>query len=162
MTHPRIAKILSGLALTTLTLLAACGPRTEFTLPDEFVALTKEDIRYKNYDWKAVNADGVVVVLRERDNDQGGSLQFWLEALEREIVEGHGYELTETVDVKTRNMSGKQLRFLVDYGGTPYHYHVALFVIDGEIVTIETTYPDSLAEGVAPTLDEIVQSALFD
>lgn len=162
MTHSWITKILFGLALTTLTLLSACGPRTEFTLPDEFVALTDDDIRYESYDWKAVNADGVVVILRERDNDQKGSLQFWLEALQREIIEGRGYELTETVDVKTRNMSGKQLRFTVDYGGTPYHYHVALFVIDDEIVTIETAYPESLAEGVAPTLDEIVESAMFD
>ncbi len=158
MITPRDALLFAALA----GLLAACGPNTEFTLPNDFVALADEDIEWRDYDWKAVNTDGAVVVLRERDNDEEGSVDFWAKALARELVDGQGYELLDTTEVKTRNMTGRQLHFQVDQAGTPFRYNVAVFVIDDTIVTIETAASSESWEAQQAALNAIVESADYD
>ncbi len=143
-------------------LLVGCGPNTQFTLPGDFVAMTDEEIAWKDYDWKAVNPDGAVVVLRERDNDQKGSLDFWYKALKKEVVEGKGYDLLDDSEMKTRNMTGRIMTFTTEYGGTPYQYAVAIFVVDDTIVTIETALSDENIEKHGDAVRKIVESAYFD
>lgn len=142
--------------------LSACGPHTSFTLPPEFVAMTDDAIEWEPYDWKAVNADGAVVVLRERDNDEEGSLDFWAAALKREIVATHGYELLEEGPFEARNMKGQLFDFKVDRSGVPYRYTVVIFVVDDQIVTVETATREDELEAHGQSLRQIVESARFD
>ena len=146
-----------------LTLSVACGPNTGFKLPDDYVALSDSDIEWREYDWKAVNTEGAVVILRERDNEQEGSLDFWVKALERELSEGRGYQLLDITDVETRNMKGKQLNFQADYAGTPYRYNLAVFLADGKdcIVTIETATRLEDWEAHQASLEAIIKSAEY-
>ena len=156
-------QMICGLVVLAVSL-TACGPNTSFTLPDDFVALDEDSIEWEPYDWKAVNIDGAVVVLRERENEEEGSMEFWVKALQRELSEGRGYQLLEMTDVETRNMKGKQLRFEVDHAGTPYHYTVAVFLADDNdcIVTVETANRAQDHEAHSETLQAIVESAKFD
>ena len=147
-----------------LTLCGACGPNTAFTLTDDFVALSDDDLQWRGYDWKAVNTEGAVVVLRERDNDQEGSLEFWVKALKREVAEGRGYKFIDITEVEAQNMSGKQLNFEADHAGTAYRYNLAVFMADGgeKIVTVETATRLDEWESHRASLEEIVGSARFD
>ena len=160
-----VSKTIASLALfCALSFCGACGPSTAFNLPADFVALSDGDLEWRDYDWKAVNTEGAVVVLRERDNDQGGSLEFWVKALRQEIIEGRGYELIDTTELETRNMKGTQLNFQADHAGTAYRYNIAVFVADGgeKIVTVETATRLEDWESHRASLEEIVASARFD
>ena len=159
---------LALLALLAPLLLAAvaCGPNTQFKLPDNFAALSDEQVEWEDYDWKAVSSSNTTVVLRERDNEEEASLTFWVEALQKELTEGRGYTHIETVDIKTRNMSGKRLFFEGESAGTMYHYSVSMFIVevigDDCIVTIETAATKEDYESFKDDLDAIVKSAEFD
>ena len=71
------------------------------------------------------------------DEDRGGSLAFWSEAIEQRMRQIGGYALLEKVDVRgAGGRAGKQLRFGRDEGDRPYRYWVTLF-LDGDPLAID-------------------------
>lgn len=146
--------------LALAMLLGACRV-SEVRTPNGFVALDEDDIQWRDYEWKAVSPDGAVVVVRERDNNEEGSLDFWAEALEREIIERQGYKLIDKGPVQGRNVKGTQLNFEALYGGQPYFYSVAVFTDEDSIVTVETAASAEVWERHKDALQKAVLSTEF-
>jgi hypothetical protein len=125
-----------SLLLSALTL-AACGRSFEVKTPRRFVELEEE---YSDYEYRATTADGVVVGVREVevDPDKGGSIDFWVEAIEQRMRQVGGYALLETKPATARGgLRGKQLRFGRDEGEIPYRYWVTMFLDDDVLYVIE-------------------------
>jgi hypothetical protein len=147
------------LILALLFVAAAAGCRaSEMRTPDGFVALDEDDIEWRSYQWKAVSPDGAAVVIRERENKEEGSLEFWSEALEREIVERQGYKLLDKAPVEGRNAKGLQMNFMALYGGQPYRYSVAVFANKDDLVTVELAADEAVWKRHEATLQAAVRS----
>jgi hypothetical protein len=125
--------------LACACVLSACGPSSTVTTPDGFLSLPEASLEWRPYHYKALSPDGATIVVREHDHAEvKGSLEYWTEALTREIQAEKGYVLTEAADVEAGGMAGSLLRFDALYGGEEYRYDVALFVTNDLIVTVET------------------------
>lgn len=127
---------LSLLSLCVALLVAGCGPSFELATPPDFVELDEDD---SSYDYRATTADGLVIAVREIDNDPAGELSFWVRAIENRMRERGGYALLETRPVKSADgVSGQQLRFgHDDEGNRPHLYYVAVFATESNIFVLE-------------------------
>lgn len=102
---------------------SACA--VSIVTPRGFVELDDQ----AEYDYRATSADGLVIGVRELDNEPEGELAFWTRAIENQLRRQGGYALLETRDVQSRDgVAGKQLRFGHDEGKVPHLYYVAVFV----------------------------------
>ena len=118
--------------------LMACGPTTTIVAPGGFVMLDEDQLPY-GMAHKAISPDGALIVVRERDHEPEGSLEFWTEALEREITEGRGYELQDKSEVRAKGgYAGVRMSFKGAANQSVYRYDVAIFLVDDQIVTVET------------------------
>jgi hypothetical protein len=121
-----------GFAVLTL---AGCGRSFDIKTPRRFVELDED---YSDYDYRATTADGVVVGVREIDidSDKGGSLDFWVEAIEQRMRQVGGYALLEKKAARGGGgLRGKQLRFGRDEGERPYRFWVTVF-LDGDTLYV--------------------------
>ena len=152
------------LMITSLLLFSvswACGPYSTVTVPNGYVALDDDSLQY-DVAQKLVSADGAVVVIRERDNDPYGNLDFWTEALESEIQEGRGYDHLATEEIDSRSGRGRLLKFKSAYQGEPFLYNVALFTTESLIVTVETAVSEANAERHTSTFLETISTLTID
>src|SRR5690606_25089167 len=82
--------------------------------------------------FKAMSADGAVLMVRRHDNDTHSDLAFWADALAREMTDGQGYELIGTAEASTRaGRKGRLLQLRGTMNDVMYRYDVAVFV-DGD------------------------------
>jgi hypothetical protein len=123
------------LILAALALLAGCGHPFAAATPKDFVDLGE---KYRDGEYRATTADGVVIGVRAYDNDPKGELSFWSRALERRMRDTAGYAMLDKRDVKSRDgMTGVEMRFGHDEGKEPYLYDIVLYVTDKKIFVIE-------------------------
>jgi hypothetical protein len=135
--------------------LAGCGYAFEASTPPGFVELEQQ--QDAGYAYRATNADGLVMAVRQLDNDPKGELGFWEQAIENQLRQRAGYSLLEKRDAKSADGTpGRQLRFGHDEGKTPHLYYVTLFVTDRHIFVIEQGGTKELAEAHAADLDGAV------
>lgn len=139
--------------------LSACGNAFQASTPPGFVELADQE----EYAYRATNADGLVVAVREIEHDPKGELSFWTKAIEKQLRERAGYALIGTRDVKAKTgESGKQLRFGHDQGKTPYLYTVTVFVTDDNLFVIEAGGTKALMEKHAAQLDWTIANFRID
>jgi D-tyrosyl-tRNA(Tyr) deacylase len=80
----------------------------------------------------AVAASGSRLQVQEHCNAEGGSLEFWGAAVERELSEGRGYQLLGTQPLACASgLAGRELVFRSGADPATVHYLVAVFV-DGD------------------------------
>jgi hypothetical protein len=128
-----VRRLVAVLALA-LPLLAGCY--TPLVPPDDFVEL--EEGEYSGFAYRATNAHGVVVAVRELDNSRNGSLTFWTAAIRDRLREVRGYALVEELPVSCASgETGRRLRFGRDEGTKPYVYELSIFVVP------ESTFSES-------------------
>ena len=149
------------LCLLLLSMAWACGPNSTVTVPDGYVALDEDDLG-DDIAQKLISADGAMVIVRERENDPYGTLEFWSEALEREITEGRGYELVTKESLSAGGVPGQVLEFKGAYQEKIYLYHVALFATEDSIVTVETVALEEQQERHKETLAKTIRSLKID
>lgn len=114
---------------------SACSRHFAPATPPGFVDM---GTKYPDGEYRATTADGVVIGIRNVDNDPKGELAFWARAVENRMRERGGYALLEKKPVSARsNLTGTQLRFGHDEGNTPHLYWVTLFVTDKTIYILE-------------------------
>lgn len=115
----------------------ACGPSFEAQTPSGFVELEERD--HSRYDYRATTAEGVVLAVRELDNDVEGEKEFWLTAIRNKMRERGGYALIKETEVQSADgVSGTQLTFGHDDGDNkPHIYHLAIFVTPDTIWLLE-------------------------
>lgn len=139
------------ISIVSLSCALACGPTFEVSTPPEFVELEND---YDNYDYRASSADGLVVSVREIDQDtkSKGTPEFWLKAIKNRMRERGGYALIKEIKVKSADgVDGTQLQFGHDEeSGKPHLYYVTLFVTEAKLFLLEAGGTKELmAEGAA-------------
>lgn len=137
-------------------LTAACGPPFQFAQPPGFVEVEND---YDDYDFRATSADGLVLGARELDNEEGGTVEFWVKAIENQMRGRGGYALLDKKDVQTADgLSGVQLRFGFDQDQTPRLYYVTLLVTEEHIYLLEAGGTKALVEQHAEQIDWSVRN----
>ena len=140
------------------SLFAACTSFTAVT-PKGFVELDDQEL----YDYRATTADGLVIGVREMDNDPEGELDFWARAIENQLRNNGGYALLETREVKSKDgVTGKQFRFGHDEGKTPHLYYIAIFVTPDTIQILEIGGTKELVTKHAAEVDFAVANFAVD
>jgi len=131
-------------AVVALTAIG-CGSPPVIATPDGFVAIDEDNLRYDVL-YQSVSADGAVIRLRRQDNEKFGTLDFWTEALSRELTKGRGYELVETMDVSSPSGSARVLQMRGTMEEQLYRYDVAIYVVGDDVYTIEAAAPEEAYE----------------
>ena len=138
-------------------LATAC--KVDILTPRGFVELKDQ----AEYDYRATTADGLVIGVRELDNEPEGELSFWSRAIENQLRRQGGYALLETRDVRSKDgIAGKQLRFGHDEGKRPHLYYVTLFVTPDTIALLEVGGTQELVTAHAAELDAALASYSVD
>ena len=116
---------------------------------------------YPDGEYRATTADGVVIGIRNVDNEPKGELAFWARALENRMREAGGYALLDKRSVTNRaGLTGTQLRFGHDEGKTPHLYWVTIFVTDARIFILEAGGEKSEMEKQAPQIEWAIRNFL--
>lgn len=149
--------LFGALALASALGASGCGAAFDMQPPPDFVELDEDT----SYDLRATNAQGVVISVRELDNDPEGSVTFWLDAIKNRMRTVRGYALVEEHDVRAQGgATGKQLRFGRDEGTQPYVYWITVFVTDNHIFVVEAGGKRDDFEHVRPQIERAI--AAFD
>jgi hypothetical protein len=133
-------KLLRPLLLALFALLlgsavAGCGPGFTLNVPEDFVVLEEDN---RSYAQRATNAHGVVLAVREIDNEVHGSRDFWAEAVRQRLRVAHGYALVEESEAQAASGDrGLLMRFGRDEGSRPYLFWLALFVTEDKVFIVE-------------------------
>jgi hypothetical protein len=141
-----------------LSSLVGCGPSFEASTPSGFVEL--EERSYSKYDYRATTAEGVVIGVREIDNDVEGEREFWLTAIRNKMRERGGYALIKEVEVKSADgVAGTQLRFGHDDGNNkPHLYYLTVFVTPETLWLLEAGGTKELMEKEAARVQQAVSA----
>lgn len=136
---------------------AGCGPNFVPETPSGFVELDNDD---DHYDYRATTAEGVVIAVREIDNDAKGEQEFWLTAIKNQMRERGGYRLIEEVTVKSADgVPGTQLRFGHDDGNNkPHLYYLTVFVTETTIWLVEAGGTKELMTSQAPQVAQAISA----
>lgn len=127
--------LLLSILLVCASTLSGCQS-FELTPPANFVELHESE--WSSFALRSVNADGVVLAVRELDNEPKGTTQFWTDAVRNRLRAIRGYALLEEKDVKARSgETGHQLKLGRDEGSQSYDYWVTLFVTDAHVLVVE-------------------------
>ena len=91
----------------------------------------------ERYDYRAADADGVVLAVRKKDNDPFGDLTFWSGALDAHLRR-QGSQAVDTKPIESADgVAGRQLRFQRDLHGRTHAFWVTVFVTDAAVITVE-------------------------
>lgn len=121
-----------------LAALSGCGHHFELRSPDDFVELDPGAQARRGFAQRAASADGVVIAVREVENDRHASRAFWIDAVRNRVRRSGGYALLSESAVRSADgAEGHQLRFGRDEGQRPYDYWVTLFVTESHVFVIE-------------------------
>jgi hypothetical protein len=108
-----------------------------------------------DYEVRASSAEGVVIAVRENDNDMKGNLAFWSSVISSKL-ERAGYARDAAEKVTTAaGLEGQELRFQTTKNGRPHRYWINLFVTKNRVYLIE-------AGGDAAFFDEKTEKRVRD
>lgn len=126
-------KKLATLTLLALAALTGCKDLPVVSAPDDFAELDGGD----HHDYRATNASGVVIAIRNEPNDPKGNLDFWSRALDNKLQRG-GYKRVGQEPITTaEGLSGKHLRYEVQREGRTTEYWVGVFVTASAVIVVE-------------------------
>ena len=124
-----------ALALASLVFVG-CGNHFAITAPTNFATLREAD--RNGYQMRATTADGVVIGVREIENDTHANQAFWATAIRNRLERAGGYALVSESEVRTtQGDTGLQLRFGRDENNVTYDYWLTLFVTNDRIYIVE-------------------------
>ncbi len=153
--------VLVATLLAASLLLGACGgAASHLTPPPNFIDLSEPG---DSYTQRATSAEGVVMAVREVDNDPYGPLAFWVEAIKRRMRTVRGYALLEEKDVRAASgEAGKQLRFGHDESGGPYFFWLTVFVTDHNVFVLEAGGKKDVFEAAQPEVERAIAAYRID
>jgi hypothetical protein len=158
MTKKQIA-MKAALVSTLILGAVGCQPHFHMFTAKDFVALEET----YPYEFRAVTADGVVLAVREFENDkERADANFWVRAIENELRLDKGYALLKKSQIKTKSgLTGTQLRFGLDRDQEAHLYTVTVFVTErgtlmgkmSRVYVVESGGEEALVERHAAQLD---------
>src|SRR4051812_12894005 len=84
-------------ALVFALCLIGCGRSFVPATPPSFVELKDQA---PNYDYRSITAEGMVLAIRDMENDPRGDLAFWVKAVEQRMRTLGGYALIDSRPVE--------------------------------------------------------------
>lgn len=126
------ASLFAALALSAAT--AACGPSVTLQTPSGFAVLEDQ----KEYVYRATSAEGVVLGVRAERNQPHGNLEFWSEALDRQLR--HGGYVTEGALKEVHlasGLTGRELRYTRVENGRKQRFWMTVFVTEKRVWVVE-------------------------
>lgn len=143
-----------ALTLVAAGLLAGCTHDFTIDTPDGFAPLDDQ----QTYDYRATDAEGVVLGVREKANDPRGDLAFWSGALDAHLRR-QGYRAVDAKSVQSGDgIEGRQLRYTVSRSGRQHAYWVTVFVTDDKVVTVEAGGDEAFFEERGKAIGKAIAS----
>ena len=138
-----------GFACTALLTLAGCvTPSVSMESPSGFATFSDTDVV------RAISPEGVLVRARSVSNDPPQSMEFWAEALERQLTDS-GYQLVERSRLSMDSQDGILLEWLAPVSEDDWIYLTAISVAGEQIAIVEAAGP---ADQYGAYRDAILQS----
>jgi predicted small lipoprotein YifL len=128
--------LLSLVSLLALLGLVGCGRSAKLATPDGFAPLSDQE----SYAYRAANAEGVVIGVREEKNDPPGNLAFWTGVIDNHLRRrGYVRKNAEGGEALTSigGIPGKKLVYERDNGGRVYDFWAAVYVTDAKVYVVE-------------------------
>lgn len=126
-------KLIAILAVASLGT-AACGPSVSLHTPPGFAVLHDQ----QEYAYRAFSADGLVIGVRAEKNDPKGNLDFWADALDRQLRRGGYAPDGGAADVRTSGgLAGREIRYTRDQSGRAHRLWITVFVTDDRVWIVE-------------------------
>jgi hypothetical protein len=112
---------------------------------------------------KATTPDGARLWVREFDDRDCGTLAFWAEAVENDLVENRGYVRDRGAEIEDADgHPGRLQRYSATAAGEPHGYLIAIFVIEGvntnTIRTAEFTAPRATFDAHAAAVEAALRT----
>jgi hypothetical protein len=127
-------------AITTALLLAAslaavaCGPSVSLVTPPGFAVLDKQE----EYLYRAASADGVAIGVRAEKNEPRGNLDFWAEAVDRQLRKSGYVPEGDPADVRTSaGLTGRETKYKREVNGRTSRFWTVVFVTDKHVFVVE-------------------------
>ena len=156
----KLKNVLVGVTLASLSLgAAACGPSVNVATPPGFAVLDKQ----KEYTYRAMSADNVVLGVRAEKNDPFGPLSFWADALDRKLQNsGYAPEGAAAPVRSAGGLDGTLLKYTHDRNRRPHKFWIAVFVTDSRVWVVEAGGDaDRLKDKRADAVRKSIESMSF-
>lgn len=143
-------------AMAAASAIAACGPSARLRTPDGFAVLEDQ----KEYLYRSTSAEGVVLAIRVEANKPRGNLEFWADALDRQLRR-NGYAADgKTLDVRAASgQPGREMRYTREEGGRTYRFWLAVFVTEDRVWMIEAGGDEARLKGrTADAIQRAIES----
>jgi hypothetical protein len=113
---------------------AGCGPSVTLQTPPGFAVLDGQ----KEYVYRATSAEGVVLGVRAEKNEPKGNLDFWADALDRQLRRGGYVADGDPHEVRAATgVAGRIFKYTQAQGGRTHRFWMAVFVTDGNVWVVE-------------------------
>lgn len=117
-------------------LFAGCGSTFEIEAPADFVE--REEYDWSSFAYRALNADAVVLGVREIVEEKEASLAFWAKAVKNRLQASHAYAVIREEPISAASGEGGTLiRMGREDAGVQYDYWLALFDADETLFVVE-------------------------
>lgn len=129
--------LIRGVGLGLFLLFAGCA--TQIDLPKDFLQLSD------GVQFQAVTGDDARVWIRDFEDPDAASREFWAQAVEYDFVQQRGYELIAKGEVKNRSgAAGDWFECAANVGGERVGYLVAVWVSGTKIKVVEFAARDEV------------------
>ena len=141
--------------LLALSLLAPACASFHLNTPSGFAELADD----AHYDYRATNADGVVIAVRALRNEPEANLEFWGRVVD-ERLRRQGYVPDgDPAPVQSANgVPGVMFRYGATVGGRAHRYQVAVFVRGKKVFVLEAGGDQEVFDPAAPAVARAFRS----
>jgi len=123
-----------ALLLAASAFAAGCGPSVTLQTPSGFAVLDGQ----KEYAYRAASAEGVVLGVRAEKNEPRGNLDFWADALDRQLRRGGYVADGDPREVRAASgLTGRQLKYTREERGRKQRFWMAVFVTADRVWVVE-------------------------
>jgi hypothetical protein len=153
MNHLRQAALLLALAAGAV----ACGPSVTLQTPSGFAVLEDQ----KEYVYRATSAEGVVLGVRAEKNEPRGNIDFWTDALDRQLRRAGYVAEGDMKEVHTRTgLTGREVKYTRVESGRKYRFWMTVFVTDKRVWVVEVggdadRFKEKMQLGVQQAIESI-------
>ena len=137
------------LIVLALSLLAPACAGFRVNTPSGFAQLSDDE----RYDYRATNADGVVIAVRAVRNEPEANLEFWGRVVDERLRRQGYVPEGDPAPVRSANgLTGVMFRYGCTVGGREHRYQVAVFVRARKVFVLEAGGDREVFDPAAPAV----------